>query len=167
MRDFATSEPKVGDLAVYPAQGVAVFKGVQKTQVMGRDMSFYILQVLDSNKKIMIPLEKLESVNLRSVIDEREAADVYAILRERDINLNDDTWVRRYRSYDEKMKTGSIYEIAEVLRDLHLRKNDKELSFGERRMLDTARRLLIQELSIARNSEKDDVEQEIDQIFSC
>jgi CarD family transcriptional regulator len=161
------ADPKIGDMAVYPAQGVAVFQGVEKTEVMGRSMTFYILQVLDSNKKIMIPLEKLQSVKLREVINEREVAEVFAILRERDVNLNDETWVRRYRSYDEKMKTGSIYEIAEVLRDLNLRKHDKDLSFGERRMLDTARRLLVQELSVARQSDKDEVERELNQIFSC
>jgi CarD family transcriptional regulator len=104
---------------------------------------------------------------LRDLIDPTEVESVYAILRERDVNLSDETWVRRYRSYDEKMKTGMIHEIAEVLRDLHLRKTDKELSFGERRMFDTARRLLVQELSISKKSERDEVESELNQIFTC
>lgn len=160
-------EPKVGDLAVYPTQGVAIFQGVENKEVMGHKMTFYILRVLDSNKTIMIPLSKLKTVGLRQVIQEGEVADVYSILRERDVNISDETWVRRYRSYDEKMKTGSIHEIAEVLRDLNLRKLEKELSFGERRMLDTARRLLTQELSIARSSERDEIEDELDQIFAC
>ncbi len=158
--------PKIGDLAVYPAQGVAEFTAIESKEVMGRHMTFYVLKVLDSNKKIMIPLEKLESVGLRQVIDTDEVADVYGILRARDVNISDETWVRRYRSYDEKMKTGSIHEIAEVLRDLNLRKLDKELSFGERRMLDTARRLIIQELSIAKSASKEAVEEEIDHIFN-
>jgi CarD family transcriptional regulator len=167
MRAAAMMEPKVGDMAVYPAQGVAVFQGIEQKEVMGRSMTFYILQVLDSNKRIMIPLEKLHSVGLRDLIDPTEVESVYAILRERDVNLSDETWVRRYRSYDEKMKTGMIHEIAEVLRDLHLRKTDKELSFGERRMFDTARRLLVQELSISKKSERDEVESELNQIFTC
>lgn len=157
--------PQIGDLAVYPAQGVAEFTAIETKEVMGTQMTFYVLKVLDSNKKIMIPLAKLDSVKLRPVIDQDEVAEVYAILRARDVNLSDETWVRRYRSYDEKMKTGSIYEIAEVLRDLNMRKNEKDLSFGERRMLDTARRLIVQELSIARDASKEDIEQDILQIF--
>lgn len=158
--------PKIGDLAVYPAQGVAEFTAIESKEVMGRKMTFYVLKVLDSNKKIMIPIEKLESVGLRPVINSKEVAEVYDILRARDVNISDETWVRRYRSYDEKMKTGSIHEIAEVLRDLNLRKLEKELSFGERRMLDTARRLIIQEVSIAKKGTKDDIEEEIDHIFT-
>ena len=158
--------PKIGDLAVYPAQGVAEFTAIESKEVMGRKMTFYVLKVLDSNKKIMIPIEKLESVGLRPVINAKEVAEVYDILRARDVNISDETWVRRYRSYDEKMKTGSIHEISEVLRDLNLRKLEKELSFGERRMLDTARRLIIQEVSIAKKATKEDIEEEIDNIFT-
>ncbi len=157
--------PKIGDLAVYPAQGVAEFTAIESKEVMGRKMMFYVLKVLDSNKKIMIPVEKLDSVSLRPVISLKEVAEVYATLRARDFSLSDETWVRRYRSYDEKMKTGSIHEISEVLRDLNLRKHEKELSFGERRMLDTARRLIIQEISIAKNVSKEEIEEEIDHIF--
>ena len=160
-------DPKVGTMAVYPAQGVAEFKAMEEKQVMGRHMTFWVLQVLDSNKKIMIPVEKLETVGLREVIDVKDVDEVYAILRARDVNISDETWVRRYRSYDEKMKTGSIHEIAEVLRDLNLRKYNKELSFGERRMLDTARRLLVQELSIAKATAKNEIEDDLDQIFTC
>jgi CarD family transcriptional regulator len=158
--------PKIGDQAVYPAQGVAEFTAIESKEVMGRKMTFYVLKVLDSNKKIMIPIEKLESVGLRPVIDNKEVAEVYAILRARDVNISDETWVRRYRSYDEKMKTGSIHEIAEVLRDLNLRKFEKELSFGERRMLDTARRLIVQEVSIAKKTTKEEIEEEIDHVFT-
>jgi CarD family transcriptional regulator len=158
--------PKIGDQAVYPAQGVAEFTAIESKEVMGRKMTFYVLKVLDSNKKIMIPIEKLESVGLRPVIDNKEVAEVYAILRARDVNISEETWVRRYRSYDEKMKTGSIHEIAEVLRDLNLRKFEKDLSFGERRMLDTARRLIVQEVSIAKKTTKEEIEEEIDHVFT-
>lgn len=167
LADFGMVEPKVGQLAVYPLRGVAQFKGMEEKQVMGRSLTFWILQVLDSNEKIMIPVGKLDSSGLREVIDDKEVAEVYAILRARDVNVSDETWVRRYRSYDEKLKTGSIHEVAEVLRDLVLRKDQKELSFGERRMLDKARRLLVQELSIAKETIKDEIEDDLNQIFAC
>ena len=165
--EFGMVEPKVGQLAVYPLRGVAEFKSKEQKQVMGRSLTFWVLQVLDSNEKIMIPVGKLDTCGLREVIDDKEADEVFAILRARDVNVSDETWVRRYRSYDEKLKTGSIHEVAEVLRDLILRKEQKELSFGERRMLDKARKLLVQEIAIAKEQVTDDVEDELNQIFSC
>jgi CarD family transcriptional regulator len=97
----------------------------------------------------------------------RELEDVYDILRERDVDLNQQTWNRRYRAYLEKIQTGSAFEIAEVLRDLNLLKFHKTLSFGERKMLDTARRLLVQELAIAKDLSEDQVMQELEHIFAA
>ena len=87
------------------------------------------------------------------------------ILRERNVSFDHGTWNRRYRAYVEKIKTGSIFEIAEVLRDLNLIKIEKNLSFGERKMLDTARRLLVQELSVAMGSTEEEVERELEDLF--
>lgn len=158
---------KVGDLAVYPAQGVAEFTGIEAKQIMGTEQSFYVLRVLDSKKKIMIPINKLERIGLRDVIEEDQVPRVYEILRERDVKLNEQIWLRRYQSYTDKINSGIIQEVAEVMRDLILRKYEKPLSFGEQKMLDQARRLVIQELSIAKQMEKDEVEAELDQIFAA
>ncbi|MEO1272250.1 MAG: CarD family transcriptional regulator [Myxococcota bacterium] len=155
----------VGDKAVYPAQGVAVFTGKESKKIMGHSHNFYVWQVLDSKKKIMIPVDKINDVGLRPVISDLEVDQVYAILRERDVKLNDQIWLRRYQSYTEKINTGSIFEVAQVLRDLILRKTEKPLSFGEQKMLDQARRLVVQEMSVAKESEKDEIEEEITQIF--
>ena len=97
--------------------------------------------------------------------DHKAADDVFNILKERSISVDSTTWNRRYREYMEKIKTGSIFEVAEVLRDLYLLKHDKDLSFGERKMLDTAKALLVKELSIARDMAEDEVEAEFTQIF--
>lgn len=156
----------IGDKAVYPAQGVAVFTGIESKEIMGTKQTFHVLQVLDSKKKIMIPVNKLDSVGLRKVIDDGEVDQVYEILRARDVKLNDQIWLRRYQSYTEKINTGSIHEVAEVMRDLILRKNEKPLSFGEQKMLDQARRLLIQELAVARDADRLDIEEELNQIFA-
>lgn len=157
---------KVGDKAVYPAQGVAIFTGQESKSIMGSSMTFFVWQVLDSKKKIMIPLGKIDNVGLRPVIGPKDADSVFEILRERDVKLNDQIWLRRYQSYTEKINTGSIFEVAEVLRDLILRKYEKPLSFGEQKMLDQARRLVIQELSVAKDADRDDVEAEIERIFA-
>ncbi|MBH23138.1 MAG: CarD family transcriptional regulator [Myxococcales bacterium] len=155
----------VGDKAVYPAQGVAVFTGEESKEIMGHSHNFFVWQVLDSKKKIMIPVDKINGVGLRPVISDEEVDQVYAILRERDVKLNDQIWLRRYQSYTEKINTGSIFEVAQVLRDLILRKTEKPLSFGEQKMLDQARRLVIQEMSVAKGTDKDEIDEELDQIF--
>ena len=93
--------------------------------------------------------------------------EVYHILKSRELSVEGQTWNRRYREYMEKIKTGSVFEIAEVLRDLYLLKFDKDLSFGERKMLDTARNLLIKELSLAKGVNEDDIETDLKTIFNC
>ena len=103
--------------------------------------------------KIMIPKANVASVGLRPIISQEEAGKVLAILKETNVKIDNQTWNRRYREYMEKIKTGSVFEIAEVLRDLFLLKVDKELSFGERNMRDTARDLLLKELSLATSRE--------------
>ena len=156
---------KVGDMVVYPAQGVARVEGLEEKVIMNAPMRFFVLRVLDSDKKIMVPEDKVASVDIRRVITEDEVDEVLDILRERNVSFDHGTWNRRYRAYVEKIKTGSILEIAEVLRDLNLIKIEKNLSFGERKMLDTARRLLVQELSVAMGSTEEEVERELEDLF--
>ncbi|MEM1347021.1 MAG: CarD family transcriptional regulator [Myxococcota bacterium] len=157
---------EVGDRAVYPAQGVTEIVGIDTKEIMGTSQTFYVLRVMDSDKKIMIPVNNVRNVGLRNIISDSEVDEVYDILRERDVDLNQQTWNRRYRAYVEKIKTGSPFEIAEVLRDLNLLKFHKTLSFGERKMLDTARRLLVQELAVAKATDEDAVLEELEHIFS-
>lgn len=156
----------VGDMVVYPSQGVARVEAEESKIVMGTLFEGYVLRVLDSDKTIMVPLNKIDSVNIRYVISEDEVDEVYDILRDRNINFDHGTWNKRYRAYVEKIKGGSAFEIAEVLRDLNLLKAHKNLSFGERKMLDTARRLLIQELAVANGTTENDIERELESIFS-
>jgi CarD family transcriptional regulator len=156
---------KVGDMVVYPAQGVARVEGLEEKVIMNTPMRFFVLRVLDSDKKIMVPEDKVSSVDIRHVISEDEVDEVLDILRERNVSFDHGTWNRRYRAYIEKVKTGSIFEIAEVLRDLNLIKIEKNLSFGERKMLDTARRLLVQELSVAMGNSEEEVERELESLF--
>lgn len=156
---------KPGDKAVYPAHGVGEVKAIETREIAGSRQTFYILKILDNGMTIMVPTQNVQSVGLRELIDEEQVDEVYEILRERDITVDNQTWNRRYREYMDKIKTGSVYEIAEVLRDLSLLKFDKELSFGERKMLDTARSLLVKELSIAQECDEEEVLKEIQKIF--
>ena len=134
---------RVGDLAVYPAHGVAQIVGIETREISGNKQTFYILKILENGMKIMIPTRNAGAVGLRELIRADEVDEV------------------------EKIKTGSVFEIAEVLRDLQRLKGDKELSFGERKMLDTARTLLIKEIAVATKSKEVKIEEKLDRIFSA
>ena len=150
----------VGDNAVYPGHGVGKVTAIEGKEIMGKKHEFYTIQIIENGMKIMIPKDNVASVGLRPIISKEEAGKVIQILKETNVKIDNQTWNRRYREYMEKIKTGSVFEIAEVLRDLFLLKVEKELSFGERKMLDTARNLLLKELSLATSREdlsEDDV----------
>jgi CarD family transcriptional regulator len=156
----------VGDKAVYPVHGVAEVVALEQRDIGGSQTPVYILKILDSGLKIMVPTINAGSVGLRDLITSKQVKEVYSILRATDIPRDTQTWNRRYREYMEKIKTGSVFEIAEVLRDLCVLRRTKELSFGERKMLDTARGLLIKELALAKGVADDKITSEIDAIFS-
>ena len=166
-RSMLSPEFKVGDMAVYPAHGVGEITSIEKREIAGNTHQFYIMKILDSGMTIMVPTGNVRNVGLRELISIDEVDIVYDILRERDIAINEQTWNRRYREYMDKIKTGSVYEIAEVMRDLMLLRYEKELSFGERKMLDTARTLIVKELAIAQVEDEEMIADEIDQIFEA
>ena len=152
---------QAGSLAVYPAHGVGVIEGIQEREVAGYHQKFYIMRLLDGDMIIMIPTHNAGNIGLRNVIDPKAVPQVFDILRQRPGRLNHQTWNRRYRDYMEKIKTGSPFRVAEVLRDLTLLKSEKELSFGERKMLDTAKNLLVKELSLVNNKKEDEIEAQL------
>lgn len=155
-----------GDMAVYPAHGVGVIKSIETQEVAGTDQMFYVLQILDNNMTIMIPTSNSENVGLRAIVSKNEVEDVLDILRDRGQEIGSQTWNRRYRDYMEKIKTGSVHEVASVLRDLFLLSVDKDLSYGERKMLDTAKGLLVKELSLAQKVDEVKISNKIDTIFA-
>ncbi|MFB0505275.1 MAG: CarD family transcriptional regulator [Thermodesulfobacteriota bacterium] len=155
----------IGDKAVYPGHGVGVIEAIESKTISGRELLFFILRILDNGMTIMIPTGNIDVVGLRGVIPSLEIPRVFQILKEREISLDTQTWNRRYREYMDKINTGSIFSIAEVLRDLQVLKMEKDLSFGERKILDTAENLLVKELAVARNVEESDVLMEIRKIF--
>lgn len=152
-------------MAVYPAHGVGLIQTIEKQTIGGIDQSFYVMKILDNDMTIMIPTATSANVGLRAIISDAEVTKVIDILKERDVKVTAQTWNRRYRDYMDKIKTGSVFEVAVVLRDLFLLKEDKELSYGERKMLDTAKNLLVKELSLAKQMDQDKVERQIEKIF--
>jgi CarD family transcriptional regulator len=158
---------KVGDKAVYPAQGVAEVISIEEKDIAGNRLKFYVLRILDTNRKIMVPVNNAKSVGLRRPISEEEIEEIFAILRERTIAFDNQTWNRRYRGFMDKIKTGSVFDVAEVMRDLYRLKAEKSLSFGERRMLETARALIVKEIAVTREKSEENVQAEIEEIFDA
>jgi CarD family transcriptional regulator len=157
---------KVGDLAVYPAHGVGRIESIETKVVNGEEHDFYIMKVIENAMVIMIPTWNVESVGLRDVIQKKEIPKIFDVMRSRQEQpMDNQTWNRRYREYMEKIKTGSLFEVAEVYRDLSLLKLTKDLSFGERKLYDTAQNLLVKELSTAKNKNEKAIIDEIESLF--
>ncbi len=153
---------KVGDMAVYPAHGVGVIQCIEtKSMSGGKREAYFVLRILDTGITIMVPINNTEQVGLRRIMDAQAVLSVYKILRAREIDVEPKPWNRRYRQYMDKLKSGSPFEIAEVLRNLLLLKGEKALSFGERKMLDTARSLLVKEISLAKATTEEAVEADL------
>jgi CarD family transcriptional regulator len=160
-------EFRVGDLAVYPAHGVGKIEAIESRVINGEKHDFYMMKVLENNMLIMIPIRNVDSVGLRDIIDIKEIPKVYEVMKTKKETLNDNqTWNRRYREYMDKIKTGSLYDVAEVFRDLSLLKLTKDLSFGERKLYDTAQVLLVKELSTARKTDEETIISEIESFFA-
>ena len=157
---------KIGDRAVYPAHGVGVIEDIKCRVISGTKRTFYVLRIVDKEMTIMIPTDNAQMVGLRGIIDKKEVPKVFRILAEKNVGVDCQTWNRRYREYMEKIKSGSVFEVAEVLRDLVLLKCDKDLSFGERQMLDLAQNLLVKELSIAKNMAEEKMLLRLQSIFT-
>ena len=157
---------QIGDKAVYPSKGVGEIVGIDEKSVSGKTHQFYCLRILDSDIRILVPVQKAEQVGLRNVIALDAIEEVYEVLRHAETCLDKQTWNRRYRGFMEKIKTGSLFEVAEVFRDLHRLKRTKILAFGERRMLETARGLIVQELSVAKGTSEAKIESELSTLLS-
>lgn len=160
------AEFQVGDRAVYPGYGVAEITGVENREISGTEQRFYVLRVLVKDMTLMVPMSNADTVGLRNLIGTEEVEEVYEVLRKRGEKISTATWNRRYREYMEKIRTGSLTEIATVLRDLCLLRGDKDLSYGERNMLETARSLLVQELALAKGETEEAIEAEIEGLFA-
>ncbi|MBW2734977.1 MAG: CarD family transcriptional regulator [Deltaproteobacteria bacterium] len=156
---------KVGEMAVYPAQGVVEVVGIDEKEISNSPQKFYVLRIINTDMRIMVPVAKAHEVGLRPVIEEEEIQEVFEILREEQVHIDKQTWNRRYRGFMEKIKTGSLFEVAEVYRDLYRLKATKTLSFGEKRMLDTAKNLIVKELSVARETNEAKMEEELEAVF--
>lgn len=155
--------PRVGEYAVYPGRGVARIVELRTQEIAGETAEFLVLRMLEDDSRILIPRGKVDRVGLRGIMGSDDAQKIWGILKKRTRRrtAHGVTWSRQFREYQDKVRAGSVFQVAEVLRDLLRLQTTKELSFGEHRLLENARTLIVGELAASQSSEADDVEREI------
>jgi CarD family transcriptional regulator len=154
----------LGDHVVCPGHGVGQICSVDTKELNGEMKSFYIIKVVSNGMKVMIPVDSKEGV--RSLIPSTEIGGVFELLQDQNVKVDMSTWNRRHREYTIKVKTGSLLEIADVLRQLLLLKMTKKLSFGERKMLDQCKDLLVKEISLASGAPEGSISEKIDSLYA-
>jgi len=145
---------KIGDKIVYPMHGAGIIEGIEEKEILGDKRQYYVLRMPIGDMKVMIPISNVESIGIRKVIAGEEVRDVFNVLQQEDSPMSTN-WNRRYRSNMEKIKSGNIYDLAEVVRNLTSRDKEKGLSTGEKKMLDSARQILLSELVLAKDGEEE------------
>lgn len=157
---------KAGDKVVYPLHGAGEIEAVEEHEVLGEKKKYYVVKLLIAEMKVLIPVENVSKIGLRVVIDESEIPKVLNILRGEKEEVSSD-WKVRYATNLEKIKSGSIYKVAEVARNLAFRNKEKGLSTGEKRLFDNARQLIISELAYARNTSTNEASSMIEEILGA
>lgn len=153
----------LGDHVVCPGHGVGQILSVESKELNGETKSFYSIKVVTNGMRVMIPTDSKEGV--RGLTGQEGVDSVFELLKDHNVKVDTSTWNRRHREYTLKVKTGSLLEIADVLRQLLLLKDDKKLSFGERKMLDQCKELIVKEISISLGHNEGEVSKQIDSLF--
>ena len=153
----------IGNYVVCPGHGVGQITNMETKELAGEEMSFYIIKIISNGMTIMVPSNNKNGV--RELITDKDVADVFELLNEHDVKVDNSTWNRRHREYLAKVKTGSLLEIADVLRSLFLLKVSKKLSFGERKMMDQCKELIVKEIAISTGGVEKEIETRIDSCF--
>ncbi|HEX2700257.1 MAG TPA: CarD family transcriptional regulator [Acidimicrobiales bacterium] len=152
----------VGDKVVYPHHGAAVIEKREQKEVFGETREYLVLKLAYGDLTLMVPCDNTDEVGLREVINDEEVEEVFAVLRKKEARMPTN-WSRRYKNHVEKLKSGDIYQVAEVVRNLSIRDKDKGLSAGEKRMLTRARQILVSELTFAIGVSEEEAEQKLNE----
>ncbi len=146
----------VGDKIVYPMHGAGTIDAIEEKDILGEKQSYYIIK-MPGEVKVMVPTNKAEQIGVRNIIGKEEATKVFEILEENETEMSSN-WNKRYRDNMDKMKSGSIYEVADVVRNLSFKQKEKGLSTGEKKMLSNAKQILVSELVLAEHASENEVE---------
>lgn len=151
----------VGDKIVYPMYGAGVIESIEEKEILGQTQPYYIVKMPLGGMKLMIPIQSVEGIGIREVIGRQEVEQVFKILEDHTVNVTSN-WNKRYRENMIKIKSGDIFEVADVVRSLMIREREKGLSTGERKILNNAKQILISELILAKNVNPMEIESTIE-----
>ena len=154
----------VGDKIVYPMHGAGTIDAIEEKNILGENQAYYVIK-MPGEVKVMVPTAKAEQIGVRNIIGKEEAEKVISILGEDETEMSQN-WNKRYRDNMEKMKSGDVYEIADVVRNLAFKQKEKGLSTGEKKMLSNAKQILVSELVLAEHASQEEVEELIDNKIS-
>ncbi len=151
----------IGDKVVYPLHGAGVIESIEYKEVLGENKEYYVLNLPIGEMKIMLPLDNIENLGLRDIVSNKIVSKVYSILSDSKSEMSKN-WNRRYRDNLEKIKTGDIIKVAEVVRNLMIMDEEKGLSTGEKKMLKNTKQILISELALVNDEDWTKIEKKID-----
>lgn len=157
---------KVGDQVVYPHHGVATIERIEEKDVLGERRTYLVLSLDSGDLTLMVPAESVEDVGVRDLIGKEQVEAVLKVLRKNEVTDNAENWSRRFKANQEKIKSGDIKQVAEVVRNLSIREREKGLSTGEKRMLNKARQILAGELAVAMKVDAEEAEQVLEKALS-
>jgi CarD family transcriptional regulator len=152
----------IGDKVVYPHHGAAIVERREQKEAFGEKREYLVLRLAYGDLTLMVPADNTEGVGLREVINDEEVEEVFAVLRKKEARMPTN-WSRRYKNHSEKLRSGDIYQVAEVVRNLSIRDKDKGLSAGEKRMLGRARQILVSELTFALDVNEEQAQKRLDE----
>jgi len=152
---------QVGDKVIYPNHGLGIVERVEEKTILGTTCGFFHLRIVSNDTTVLVPVANVDGVGLRKAITDDEVARLFELLGDGRID-NHQNWKGRFKDNSDKMRTGSIYDMADVLKSLTFLSKSKSLSFREKRMLDRAKALIISEVSEVMRRKALDVEQEVD-----
>lgn len=157
---------QIGSKVVYPMHGAGVIEAIEEREIMGVKQNYYIMRIPVGDMKVMVPMQTAEEIGLRDVIDEQEADRVLAQFKECAADM-DSNWNKRYRENMERIKSGNIYDVVYVVKNLMLRDKMRGLSTGERKMLSNAKQILVSELVVAKAKQQREIEKLMDDIVEA
>ncbi len=156
---------RIGDKVVYPHHGAAIIEQLQKRELFGEERDYFILKLAYGELTLMVPTDSTDEVGIRDVTPAGEVPKVFKVLKKNEPTTNTTNWSRRFKANVEKLRSGDIYRVAEVVRSLHQRDKEKGLSAGEKRMLTKARQILVSELSFSKNCDEESAEKLLDDVL--